>query len=149
MTQFNKLIAAIINSPLHGLLGSSFALITVIGRKSGRPISTPINLAHFDGAYWVTSLKKRTWWRNLRGGAIAELHVAGKSFSALAQVIEEPEPLAQAFRRYFQANPSFAKTFSVKLLSTGEVDPTDLQTLLNERVVIQLSPVYSPAPTPA
>ncbi|MCW1970722.1 MAG: nitroreductase family deazaflavin-dependent oxidoreductase [Anaerolineae bacterium] len=142
MTQFNKLIAAIINSPLHGLLGPSFALITVIGRKSAQPVSPPINLVHFDEAYWVTSLKKRTWWRNLRGGAIAELHVAGKTFSALAQVIEDPEPLAQAFRRYFQTNPNLAKTFSVKFLGTGDVDPTDWQTLLNERVMIQLSPLH-------
>lgn len=145
MTQFNKLIAAIINSPFHKLLGPNFALITVVGRKSGQPISTPINIVYFDEAYWVTSLKKRTWWRNLRGGATANVHVSGKTFSASAQVIETPEPLAQAFRRYFQVNPSLVRSFSVKVSSNGDLDMADMQTLIHERVMVQLSPLHNNA----
>ena len=38
----NLFMKTIINSPLHPLLGSGIALITVRGRKTGKPISTPV-----------------------------------------------------------------------------------------------------------
>ncbi|MBU6361138.1 MAG: hypothetical protein WCL57_03080 [Chloroflexota bacterium] len=54
--------------------------------------------------------------------------MSGKSFLALAQ----------AFRRYFQVNPSLARSFLVKVSNNGGLDTADLQTLINERVMVQL-----------
>jgi hypothetical protein len=39
----NFFMKTLIYSPLHPLLGGSFAVITVTGRKTGNLISTPIN----------------------------------------------------------------------------------------------------------
>jgi len=63
----NFFMKAILNSPLHGLLGDSFAVITVTGHKTGRAISTPVNVSFADNCYTVVSTRDRTWWRNLRG----------------------------------------------------------------------------------
>jgi hypothetical protein len=74
----NFFIKAIVNSPLHPLLGDRFAVITVDGRKTGKQYSSPINVTRDDGMFTATSLRNRTWWRNLRGGRLAKLRVSGQ-----------------------------------------------------------------------
>jgi deazaflavin-dependent oxidoreductase (nitroreductase family) len=58
-------------------LGISFngsALITLAGRKTGRPHSTPITLVHFDGQRYVQSpFGSVDWVRNLRAAGQATL----------------------------------------------------------------------------
>lgn len=39
----NFFIKAIVNSPLHLLVGKSLAVVTAEGRRTGRRYSTPIN----------------------------------------------------------------------------------------------------------
>ena len=55
----NKFISAILQSPLHALMSGSTILITVIGRKSGALISTPVNYAQQGNKLMVISLSKR------------------------------------------------------------------------------------------
>ena len=56
----NLFMKTIINSPLHPLLGSGIALITVRGRKTGKPISTPVNVVNDGDGLLVVSLRNRT-----------------------------------------------------------------------------------------
>ena len=37
----------------------------------------------------TTSLRSRTWWRNLRSGAAVKLHLEGKERPAQAEAIED------------------------------------------------------------
>ena len=76
----NFFMKSLINSPLHSLLGENFAVITVTGRKTGKPITTPVNTLPVDGILTVLSQRDRTWWRNLRGGRMAQLRRAGQPF---------------------------------------------------------------------
>ena len=101
----NSFVKMLVNSPFHFLLGPNVALITVTGRKTGSTISTPINVTRDGTAYVVISMRNRTWWRNLRGGAIAQLHVAGQTIQAHGEVIESVDEVTDGLRRYFQQNP--------------------------------------------
>ncbi len=61
----NFFVKAIVNSPFHSLLGDSIAVISVDGWKTGRRVSTPINVRRELDGWIVISMRKRTWWRNL------------------------------------------------------------------------------------
>ncbi len=136
----NSFMKRLITSPLHSVLGSNLAVITVTGRKSGKLISTPVNVT-FDGqTYTVISMRQRTWWRNLRDKPAAQLHVSGKQLEVQGAVIESADAVSQSLQSYFERNPKTVKYFGAKLSSDGRVEPSDLQRLANERVVIQLRP---------
>ena len=56
----NSFIAWLLRSPLHGLLSGNTLLITVTGRKTGRPITTPVNYVRDGDRLWVISNRDRT-----------------------------------------------------------------------------------------
>ena len=139
-TLSNWFIRTMVNSPLHPLLGVSFAVITVHGRKTGKTYSTPINVASEDDAFTVVSLRDRTWWRNLRGGSVAELRVGGKQLAVRGEVLEEPEQVLAGLAAYFRRYPHYAKYFKIRLGANSQTIREDLERVANERVVIQLCP---------
>jgi len=136
----NAFMKAMINSPLHGLLGERFAVITLTGRKSGRAISTPINVSRDEKGYTVVSTRDRTWWRNLRGDTPARLRNAGRTFSVRGEVIDEPGAVRDELQRYFQRYPGDAKYFNVHLNPEGKPDPAELEHAAEEKLIIRLHP---------
>ena len=137
----NFFVKTLINSPLHPLLGGSFAAITIVGRKTGNLITTPINTVCIEGVLAVISLRSRTWWRNLRAGNVASLRQAGKSYSMRAEVVETPADVAAWFEKYFRVYPGHVKYFEIHLGPDGNLAPQDLERLAGERVIIRLFPV--------
>jgi len=142
----NFFVKTIVSSPLHGLLGDSLAVITVTGRRSGRVISTPINVVWQGDAWLVTSLRSRTWWRNLRGGGIALLRVGGRQGNVRGEIIEAKKETAAALGAYFRQFPNNARFFKLKLDTDGIPDPAGLERIAEERVVIHLCPVAAENP---
>ena len=73
------------------LLGPN-ALITVRGRKSGVPRTTPIALVALDGKRWVIGTFGDTnWVRNLRAAGQATLTVGSNRTEGLAQELDVEE----------------------------------------------------------
>ena len=134
----NFFMKTIINSPLHPLLGGSFAVITVEGRKTGRQYSTPVNVTQTGDGFTVVSLRSRTWWRNLRGGRLAQLRVSGKRYTVCGEVLERREEVIDGLARYFQEHPSYARHFGVRLDDGGQPVKDDLERVAGERVMIRL-----------
>jgi len=136
----NAFMKAMINSPLHSLLGERFAVITVTGRKSGRVISTPINVSREEAGYTVVSTRNRTWWRNLRGNTPARLRNLGRTFTVRGEIIDEPGAVREELQRYFQRYPGDAKFLNIHLTSEGKPDPADLEHAAKEKLIIRLHP---------
>jgi hypothetical protein len=136
----NFFVRTLVNSPLHPLLGKSFSVITVTGRKTGRSITTPINTVCIEGTQMVISLRSRTWWRNLRDGRVAQLRQAGKTVTVCAEVMETPGQVAAWFRKYFIQSPGHAKYFDIHAGPDGKVLQQDLERLAAERIIIRLFP---------
>ena len=126
---------------MHPLLGESFAVITLTGRKTGKTITTPINTVRVEDVLTVVSLRDRTWWRNLRGGRIAQLRHAGKRFSVRGEVVESANEVLSTLIKYFAQYPGYAKYFGVHTGPDGKPDPKDLKRVSSERVIIRLFPV--------
>ena len=80
-------------------LGSQY-LLTVPGRKSGEPRSTPISIAAVDGTrYIVAAFGDANWVGNVRAAGRGTLTRGGKSeVIGLAEVaVAEREPILRAF----------------------------------------------------
>ena len=137
----NLLLAAIVNSPLHPVLGDSFAVIAVRGRRSGKPIRTPVNVARVGDMLMVISKRERTWWRNLRSGQGAQLRLSGRNLQVRGEVLENAERVGEALAGYFAVRPGYAKYFNVRLQPDGTPAPDDLRAAAAGRVVIQLHEV--------
>ena len=134
----NFFMKAIVNSPLHPLLGSHFAVITFEGRKSGKRYSTPINVTRDGDTFTAVSLRNRNWWRSLRGGRLAQLRVVGKQYIVCGEVLEEHGAVVTGLAQYFKQNPGYARYFGVSLAPNGQPSGEDLVRAADERVVIRL-----------
>ena len=134
----NLFMSTLVRSPLHPMLGGSLGIITVQGRKSGRPISTPINLISDDAGWTVTSLRSRTWWCNLRGRRAATLHVKGQDVPVVGEVVEDPARVVAGLSDILEAHPSMARYFQIPMAPDGCPDLGEVERFAGERLLIRL-----------
>jgi deazaflavin-dependent oxidoreductase (nitroreductase family) len=85
---YNPLVTWLLRSPLHRLMSGSTVLITVTGRKTGRPYTLPISYHQSGHTLTLLTRRGKTWWRNLQGGAPVRLWLRGQEVSASAEVVE-------------------------------------------------------------
>lgn len=137
MVNGNSFVAFLLRSPLHRLMSGSTMLITVTGRKSGGPITTPVNYYQEDSSVWVISNRERTWWRNLKGGAPVKLHLRGRETSGFGEVYLEEGVVTDQIGEYVRHLPISARSLGVHM-QDGQPDQTDLARLAKERVTIRI-----------
>ena len=134
---FNPLLAGLLRSPLHNLLSRNTMLITVRGRKTGRPVTTPVNYLRFQDELMMVSLRSRTWWRNLRGGAPVELLLAGARRKATASVFEAEVDVRRGLADMVSQSPALARPLRIGLDETGSPRAPDLARAAQSRVIIR------------
>lgn len=101
---------------------------------------TLINVVQEGDALIAISLRERTWWRNLRGGRIAQLRVSGKRYFVRGEIIDRHEGVVAGLANYFKRYPAYAKHFRVRLGADGQPKKEELERVANERVIIRLRP---------
>jgi len=112
-------------------------LITYTGRKSGMKYSIPVNYVQDGNVFLTTSLQRRKWWRNLRGGTLVRLRLRGDDVQAKGLVIEEPKEVAKHLGDYLRKVPQHADIFGVSLDQNEEPDPGDLAKSATIRVIVR------------
>jgi deazaflavin-dependent oxidoreductase (nitroreductase family) len=135
---FNSPIAAILRSPLHGLMSGSVMLMTVTGRKSGTAYTTPVNYLSIGDELWTVSFRNRTWWRNLRGGAAVSLRLRGRVVQTTAQAVEPQAEVAQALAKLVEVSPGYARNLGIRRTPDGRADPSTLQDAARDRVIVRV-----------
>lgn len=71
------------------------ALITIRGRKSGEPRTTPVAVVDIDGKRWVVGTFGETHWvRNLRAAGEATITVGSRTEAVKAVELSKPETVA-------------------------------------------------------
>ena len=93
----NPFVAAILRSPLHGLLSKQMMLLTYTGRKTRKRYTIPVGYGR-DGETLVV-FSSRPWRRNLRGGAPVEVLVRRKHHTGTAEPIEDALEVAATVER--------------------------------------------------
>ena len=135
--QGNDFVKILLNSPLQGLLGSNLMLITVLGRKSGRSITTPVNYYRVGNILWVISKRDRKWWRNVRGGADVILRLQGRTMQACAEAITDEQVIGAQIGEYLRHLPMSAAPMGVRL-QNGIANCEDTARLAKERVFVKI-----------
>ena len=98
-----------------GLMPGPTYLLTVPGRRTGRPLSTPVALVEQDGARWlVAPYGDVAWVRNLRAAGRATLSRGGRTEAIAVREVstEEAAPVLKWYvtrvpitRPYFDVRP--------------------------------------------
>jgi deazaflavin-dependent oxidoreductase (nitroreductase family) len=103
-----------------GLTGPRTHLLTVPGRSSGRPWSTPVSIVRDGGERWlVAPYGDRNWVKNARAAGWVELR-RGRRRERLD--VEEllPADAVPVLRRYYELGRVTRPFFDVGLTSSGE-----------------------------
>jgi deazaflavin-dependent oxidoreductase (nitroreductase family) len=115
-------------------------LITVTGRKSGKTYTTPINYVRQDNTLLVISLRDRTWWKNLRGGARVTVRLQGQDLKGTGQALEDPEAVASDLLLILRQAPALRNHFQLDLRADGQpIDPDALAWLAQDRVIVRVT----------
>jgi hypothetical protein len=135
---FNPFVLWILKSPLHSMISKGVMLVSIIGRKSGRTISTPTNYVRDGNTLWVVSWRERTWWRNLRRGAKVRVLLAGRGVEGRGQVIEGQGAVAQSLFDYYRKVPQVAKYVQIGLDAAGLPASADCERAAQKMVVVRI-----------
>lgn len=131
---------------LGWLLGKRFLMLTHIGRKSGQPHQTVVEVVDHDaatGTYFIASGwgRKSDWFRNVQKTPEVTVHVGGRRFEAVAECI----PLDAAEQRlqvYARKHPlAFRELTRVMLGESLTGTPEDCRRLANSVPVVALARV--------
>jgi deazaflavin-dependent oxidoreductase (nitroreductase family) len=134
---FNPIMEWVLKSPVHAMLSGNTMIIHYTGRKSGKAYHLPVGYQQADGALLTTSSRKRTWWRNLRGGVSVTILLKGKMVSAHAQVVEDDQEVADSLIKFIKTNPRAARMFGVMLGTDGQPELESLKKAARERVIVR------------
>jgi deazaflavin-dependent oxidoreductase (nitroreductase family) len=106
MTLGTRIVAGLLRSPLHGLVGDRVALLTVTGRASGRRYSLPVRYAT-DGRTLVVAAEtdRTTWWLNLQRQAPVLVRMDGRERHAIAHLVWDADEADRALDVYARAFP--------------------------------------------
>lgn len=135
---FNLIMKWLIRSPLHGLVSKSMLVIGYTGRKSGKRYETPVNYVRVGADLLITSYQRRTWWRNLLGGAPVTVWLAGKQMQASAEAYSELADVTRYLQAYLDHVPQQARYFNVALDEQRHPAPEQVAQAAQERVIVRV-----------
>ena len=92
-------IAALLRSPLHGLVSGRLMLLAFTGRKSGKRYEIVVGRHEVGGPLLIPSASR--WRFNLRGGAPVTVTLGGIIRSGYAELIEDLDGVARAYEELF------------------------------------------------
>lgn len=133
---FNRMMSAILRSPLHPVASRSVMLITFTGRKTGKRYTTPISYLRQGNK--VTAFTGAKWSRNLVGGAPVTLNIKNKDYQGTADVVEEQEAVAEGLRSFLNQVRSDARFYQVKFDEDGQPNWQDVQRAAQRSVMLQV-----------
>ena len=117
---FNPLVNRLLK--VGPLLGPN-ALITISGRKSGVPRTTPVALIEQDGRRWVVGTFGDTnWVRNLRAARVATLTVGTRQTAITATELD----LAERAKFFAQTLGPYARSLRIGPLLLAALGARDI-----------------------
>jgi len=120
-----------------GGMGDVILVITTTGRRSGKPVSTPIGYVR-DGSGWAAlSYPTSNWYRNLRHRPEALLEIRGRPSRVRAEFVDD-EPgrqrLVDLYRQ--QRAKNFRMFFNVRM----DAPPEELARGIAARAFVRFFP---------
>ena len=133
----NRIMRALLRSPLHFVASRSVMLITFTGRKSGRGYTTPISYAR-EGDL-VTAFTGARWWKNLSGGAPVTLSIKNREYQGQADVVaEDKEAVARGLQAFLRRVRFDARFYNVEFDADGEPNWEDVRRAAERCVMLRV-----------
>ncbi len=113
----NRIVKALLASPLHRLLSGSTDVIRYTGATSGRVFSTPTQYARLEDGIVIMSGRAETkqWWRNFIEERDIDVLIEGHWTAMRGQARRgsvEPEDTERLLDAYLKRFPRVARTLS-------------------------------------
>jgi hypothetical protein len=146
----NTVMRGVLRSPLHRVVSGRVLILSLTGRRSGRTISTP--LSYLREGDTVTLFTSAAWRRNLNGGALVRLWIAGREYSGWAVTCEDDkEAVAAGLTRFLTRVSGDARYYGVTLDANKVPDPAQVSAAAQRVTMIQvrLSTKGAPGRSPA
>ena len=140
----NPVVAALLRSPLHTVMSRTNLLVTCRGRRTGRIVTLPLRYAQDETGLWIHPARagKKTWWRNLEGGAPVTVRLRGREVAARAEAVRGDQArVAEGIWTYYRRFPSLAKSMGL----SWEPSSVDRAAARGVMVRIELVPDIAPA----
>jgi ubiquinone/menaquinone biosynthesis C-methylase UbiE len=132
----NRIMAAVLRSPLHVLVSRTIMLITFTGRKTGRTYTTPVSYLREGDT--VTLFTRSRWWKNLVGGAPVTLRIQGRTYQGWAEAIAENKAAVAADLQVFLRHVRFdARVYGVSFDADGEPNVEEVRRAAQDVVLIR------------
>ena len=136
---FNSITEWLLKSPLQGMFSGNTMIIHYTGRKSGKAYHLPVDYLRINDTLITVSYKRRTWWRNFRGGADVTVFLKGKMVPAHTQVVEDDQGVAEGLKELHRGEPRTARMFGIILGADGQPEPGSIQKSVKDRVIVRTS----------
>ncbi len=135
----NPPVKALLKSPFHSVVSSNTLLLEFEGRKSGRPLSTPISYHIREGVAYGFTSREFGWWRNLKGGQTVSATIKGKKYQC-APVVETEDHLKMEseLKDFLLTVPRDAAHAGVRLDQDGNPNTDDIKQVVPGMVLLKL-----------
>jgi hypothetical protein len=138
----NPVLRPLLHGPAGHRLGRHLALIRYRGRRTGRSYELPVQYARDGDRVWIVPgvPGRKTWWRNLRGGAAVELLLAGHDRHGRATVIgasRQPD-FAEGLTVYLRAHPRAGRALGLPRHSSPGLTGTGPQQISDSVVLVRV-----------
>ena len=130
-------MAFLLKHNLMGKLGAQMMVITVRGRKTNKPYSTPIGFLPFDDTTIIALTNRNgesNWYRNIFAHPDVSLTIQGKTYSARAEPVTDETERQKIFELYKQERADTWKYLFDAPLTASE---TELQAALAKRAFVK------------
>lgn len=134
---YNPIMVWLLELPLHGMLSGNMMVIQYTGRKSGKAYRLPISYKRVNDTLLTSSYKRRTWWRNLRGGVPVIVHLQGKDIPGQTEVIEDEQGVMNGITDYIGGELRTAGLFGVKLGTDRQPEFDSLRQVARDQVIVR------------
>ena len=135
----NKVPAALLRSPFHGLMSKRFLLLSFNGRKSGKRYTVPVAYARDGDAFSMTT--DSPWWKNLRGesgaGVPVRLRIRGKEYEGVGEAITDEGEVTRVLELLLGEQPGYGRYVG---LGAGGAEPSEVRRVARGRVAIRARP---------
>ena len=133
----NDFVTFFLRTPFHVFMGNTM-LITVTGRKSGKPYSTPVGFYRKGSDLWILTSRDRTWWRNVLHGAPVSLLLHGRTIAAYAEAELDEQAVEVRLRDYVQHIPMSARSLGIRL-ENGIPLSEDIARIAKDKLFVKIN----------
>jgi hypothetical protein len=132
----NRLIKALLRSPLHPIMSKNTMLLSYVGRRSGKDYVVAVRYLR-DGNRLSCYTDSR-WWINFRGGAPVRMRVAGQSMTGVALPVTDATTVSRRLSEFLNQMPADAKYYGVRRDAVGRPVIADIAAAAERTTLIEI-----------